>query len=145
MKKSIIMKISLAVYLILLFGFSLRHQVLYWSDLTNLEFIKHSTNLIPLKTISFYIMSLFQHSINTDIAVGNLITPIIAFIPFGILLSLLGQENIKRSLLWGLSVAFVIEISQVLLRRGSFDIDDILLYLVGALVGMVMVRLFKKV
>ena len=36
------------IYLIALVFFSLRNEVLYWSDLTPLEFIAKSTNLIRL-------------------------------------------------------------------------------------------------
>ena len=71
------------IYLIALVFFSLRNEILYWTDLTSLEFIAKSTNLIPFATVITYIQVFFTQSMNLDIAVRNLILPIVAFLPCG--------------------------------------------------------------
>lgn len=134
------------VYLIALVFFSLRNEILYWSNLSHLEFIMKSTNLIPFATIITYIQVFFTQSMNLDIALRNLILPIVAFLPCGFLVYALADT--KRKLLYTLlgsaALCFVLEVLQILLRRGSFDIDDIILSVLGAFCGVLVFRLASK-
>ena len=134
-------------YLIALAFFSLRSEVLYWSNLSFYEFIIKSTNLIPFKTISAYIQSFFTQSVNLDIALRNLILPIIAFVPFGLLGYRLtgGKGKFLQTLLGCAAFCFILEVLQPLLRRGSFDVDDIILSVIGAFCGMLVFFVASKI
>lgn len=134
-------------YLIALAFFSLRSEVLYWSNLSFYEFIIKSTNLIPFKTISAYIQSFFTQSVNLDIALRNLILPIIAFVPFGLLgYALAGaKRKLLQTLLGSAVLCFILEVLQALLRRGSFDVDDIILSVIGAFCGMLVFFVASKI
>lgn len=77
----------------------------------------------------------------------NLIN-IISFIPIGFLAGLLfKKQNVLKALLVGLSVSLVIECSQLIWNRGTFDVDDLFNNTLGAVIGggivWLMVRLVK--
>jgi glycopeptide antibiotics resistance protein len=108
-----------------------------WADLTLVEYIKSSSNFIPFKTISTYIKAFFDGSMNMDIPIKNLAGNLIMFLPMGIYLPYFIKRINKAS---GFSISmiillFVIEVTQLVLRRGSFDIDDFILNMFGALIG----------
>ena len=66
------------------------------------------------------------------------------FIPLGIFLPILFSKiiNIKRIILICLTIFFIKELLQLLLNVGMFDIDDIILNVVGALLSYI---IFKKI
>ncbi|MDQ0971459.1 glycopeptide antibiotics resistance protein [Neobacillus niacini] len=140
MKKiiKIVFSLSLVFYLfalvVLLF---LGTRGYIWADMTLIEYIKSSSNLIPFKTISTYTNAIFNGSMNMDIPIKNLAGNLIMFLPMGIYLPYFIKRLNKAS---GLSITmiillFVIEVIQLVTRRGSFDIDDFILNLLGALIG----------
>lgn len=62
---------------------------------------------------------------------------IIGFLPFGLLL-LVMHRNLRKSLpviLLGFSLSLLVESLQLVLKVGSFDVDDLLLNTVGAAAG----------
>lgn len=134
------------VYLAALVFFSLRNEVLYWINLTHMEFIIKSTNLIPFATIATYIQALFTQSMNLDIALRNLILPVIAFLPCGFLVYALadGKRKLLHTLLGSAALCLVLEALQALFRRGSFDVDDVILSVLGAFCGVLVFRLASK-
>lgn len=105
--------------------------------LTFLEYMKYSSNFVPFKTISTYINAIFSGNMNLDIPLKNLFGNLLMFLPMGIYLPYF-IKRLKR--IGSFSVTFmiillVIEITQSLSRRGSFDIDDFILNTIGALIG----------
>ena len=71
---------------------------------------------------------------------------IVLFLPLGFLLPLIWPENDRfvRVLLFGAALSLVIELSQLLNIR-STDIDDLLLNTLGALLGFLLFRLYRRV
>jgi len=109
----------------------------WMADLTFLEYIKYSSNFVPFKTISTYINAIFSGNMNLDIPLKNLFGNLLMFLPMGIYLPYF-IKRLKR--ISSFSVTFmiillVIEITQSISRRGSFDIDDFILNTIGALIG----------
>lgn len=105
--------------------------------LTFLEYMKYSSNFVPFKTISTYINAIFSGNMNLDIPLKNLFGNLLMFLPMGIYLPYF-IKRLKR--ISSFSVTFmiillVIEITQSISRRGSFDIDDFILNTIGALIG----------
>ncbi|MDY4096882.1 MAG: VanZ family protein [Lachnospiraceae bacterium] len=74
----------------------------------------------------------------------NLFGNILAFIPFGYLLPLcFGQcRSWWRVLLWSLILVLGIEFFQLFSAFGAFDVDDILLNTLGAMVGYFVYKIF---
>jgi len=108
-----------------------------WTELSLIEYIKSSSNFVPFKTISAYVKAIFYGSINMDIPIKNLAGNLFLFLPMGIFLPYLIKRSNKISVFSILMVIllFVIEVIQLVTRRGSFDIDDIILNMLGALIG----------
>ena len=135
----VVLSISFIFYLlalvVLLFLGSTRGYV--WADLTLIEYMKRSSNFVPFKTISTYIKAIFNGSMNIDIPIKNLVGNLIMFLPMGIYLPYFIKKLNKVSVF---SIAmiislFVIEVIQIVTKRGSFDIDDFILNMLGALIG----------
>ena len=108
-----------------------------WSDLSLIEYIRGSSNFVPFKTISTYILAMFDGSLNISIPIKNLFGNLIMFLPVGIYLPYYFKKikKIGRFTFSMIILLFVIEVTQLVTRRGSFDIDDFILNMVGALLG----------
>lgn len=108
-----------------------------WADLTLMEYIKRSSNFVPFKTISTYITAIFSGSMNIDIPIKNLVGNFIMFLPMGIYLPFFIRRTNKISVfsISMIILLLVIEVIQVVTKRGSFDIDDFILNMLGALIG----------
>ena len=100
-----------------------------WSK-ENLEVYLENNNLIPFKTISLYI------SRQDRVAIINLLGNLIAFAPMGIFLPLLfkKQNKLLNFILTNIAIILAIESLQFLSLSGHFDIDDLILNLLGALI-----------
>ena len=65
---------------------------------------------------------------------------IISFIPIGVLTGLIFKKNgLLKAMFIGLGVSLTIELSQLIWKRGVFDVDDLLNNTVGALIGGLLV------
>lgn len=108
-----------------------------WTDLSLIEYIKSSSNFVPFKTISSYIQSIFDGSMNISIPIKNLVGNLFMFLPMGIFLPFFIVKINKVSIftISMIILLFFIEAIQLVTRRGSFDIDDFILNTLGALIG----------
>lgn len=108
-----------------------------WTDISLIEYIRNSSNFVPFKTISTYIAAMFNGSLKTSIAIKNVFGNLIMFLPMGIYLPyyLKKIHRVGRFTVSMIILLFVIEATQLVTRKGSFDIDDFILNIVGALVG----------
>ncbi|WP_228550271.1 VanZ family protein [Salinibacillus xinjiangensis] len=127
----LILYTSLLIYW-MLFGFSR-----FPSD-------EYRYNLVPFLTIKQYVDNFDHFPFWTWLI--NIVGNIGVFIPFGILMPLAFQRLRKiASFLATFVIGIaVLETSQLLLRVGSFDVDDIILNSIGALMGYVMVWIIIK-
>lgn len=99
-------------------------------------------NLIPFRNIGVQIKHITQWW-----ALKNLLGNLLPFVPFGFLLPI-AYPRIKaffKVFLVGMSAVLFIEIFQYMTRLGSFDIDDIILNMVGVLMGYGTFLLVKHV
>lgn len=87
-------------------------------------------NLIPFSTIGYYLSG----NVSFLIAFYNLAANIGLFIPFGFALMLVRSTRFMRFIIPLLSVS-TIELLQFLTQRGSLDIDDLILNLIGVYIG----------
>ncbi len=73
----------------------------------------------------------------------NLAGNVIVFVPFGLLLPLV-QERFRSPFiltLWTIFYILLLETLQMVLRVGSFDVDDLLLNLIGVWSGLLLLRI----
>ncbi len=100
-----------------------------WSK-ENLEVYLENNNLIPFKTITLYILR------QDRVAIINLLGNLVAFAPMGLFLPLLfkKQTKLQNFILTNIAIILAIESLQFLSLSGHFDIDDLILNLLGALI-----------
>lgn len=96
--------------------------------------LERSYNIVPFRQIKEYISNL-----NTYDLYYNLLGNIILFIPLGFLIPFIFKKrnNFRDNILITLIFATSIESLQYILVRGAFDIDDIILYTIGSIIGYV--------
>lgn len=124
MKKKILLGTTVISYVIILFV---------------LVFLKDNirgVNLIPFSFIKDYVVD------KQPLGVSNIVGNILMFIPMGILLSIKEQRR-DKVLISLMGITACIEILQYVLSRGIFDIDDIILNVVGGLIGIACYKISK--
>ncbi|SFB08017.1 VanZ like family protein [Lentibacillus halodurans] len=141
MKKAIkvIFSISFILYLFVLAMLLFLNRVggTWSTDLSLLETIRLNSNFVPFKTISTYIQAIFDGSMNADIPIKNLFGNLFMFLPMGIYLPFFINKANKLRMFTVLMILVLlfIETIQLVTRKGSFDIDDFILNIIGALIG----------
>lgn len=110
----------------------------------NLEMLDRNikdANFIPFSSIRRDILTLNSYYIKV------LIYNIMAFIPMGFLLPLVSKRarNMYFTIIIAIVFSFLIEITQLITVLGTFDIDDILLNTLGALIGYVLYLAFIRI
>lgn len=105
-------------------------------------------NLEPLHTIRLFIRVLLYDpsEYNIRLAIVNLFGNIVLFIPLGYFLPRLwaGLRKWWRTWLVTLAVMTAVELTQLLTLRGSCDVDDLILNLLGAAIGYGLFRILRK-
>jgi glycopeptide antibiotics resistance protein len=120
--------------------------ILYTAALLILLFFRpneqsyNAMNLIPFSTVAFYLSG----KVNWLISFYNLAANIGLFIPYGIYLRLKSYSQLKTLLVPLLMIA-CIEILQFITHRGSLDIDDLILNLLGVYLGFILFPFVKQI
>ena len=99
-------------------------------------------NLIPLRTITYQI-----ENVDSEWAKINLLSNLFGFVPFGYLLPYIYPRFRNKVVLCSIIMllAVVFEMIQYIFMLGIFDIDDIIMYCVGAAIGYMMWQIHKLV
>lgn len=102
----------------------------------------YSYNMIPFSTI----LSYASNEMDGLVSFYNLSANVGLFIPFGLyLLSREGKEpTALTKFLHPFILISIIEISQFVLRRGSLDVDDLILNMIGVYLGYLLYPLFSR-
>lgn len=100
-------------------------------------------NLVPFETIMFYLSG----KVEPLVSVYNLAANIGLFIPYGtaLLLSVKKRPSNMMLLAVPILVISIIELTQWLTNRGSLDIDDLLLNVIGVAIGYMLTPLVQRV
>src|SRR5699024_2144454 len=100
-----------------------------------------SHNFIPFKTIFYYLFSATDMSFSVRVA--NLAGNVIGFIPFGFLVPILSKRflNLKIITLATFCLSLAFELTQLIFRFGSFDVDDLILNTLGGVLGYFVISL----
>lgn len=89
-------------------------------------------NLVPFREITQAMRSMTSHSLT------NLIGNVVIFIPFGFFIGvILHKRGISAwtILIYSLAMSLFLEGTQLILRIGQFDVDDLLLNTLGGVIG----------
>ncbi len=76
---------------------------------------------------------------------GNFIGNIILFIPVGVLFPLIVDEHrCVKTVFVALCLSITIEIAQLIAHRGYFEVDDLILNTLGAVVGYGLIKVVER-
>jgi glycopeptide antibiotics resistance protein len=93
-----------------------------------------SYNLLFFKTISNYIQNI--NHIGFDVLLFNLAGNVAAFMPLGFLLPLAFRGfNAVKTYMVAFALILCAEVLQLVSLRGVFDVDDLLLNMLGSIIG----------
>ena len=117
---------------------------IYWTKDLFRNYMQNSMNLIPFKTIIGYMR--FTNNTSIRIIITNIVGNIIACMPFAFFLPLLfkRQNNLKLFTLTMILIVLIIELLQFITLSGSFDIDDLILNVLGAII-LYMILKIKRI
>lgn len=66
----------------------------------------------------------------------NLVGNVVIFVPFGFFMSMASyRKRLLRTISYGFIMSLIVEVFQLISRVGSFDVDDIFLNTLGAILG----------
>lgn len=120
-------KLSFLIYIMCLF-YVVTFQDVSWSG----------HNFIPFKEI-------LRYDLGTNIFYKNIFGNMLLFLPYGVFIAkYVKTDKISIVLLLAFITSLSIEVIQYLIGR-VFDIDDIILNVIGCLIGYVFYRWFKKI
>lgn len=88
----------------------------------------------------------YRRILGTESVMLNLFGNVAGFIPFGIMLPFLSEKRRKFFLVTLLTFEFsmLIELTQLLTKAGSFDVDDLLLNTIGGSIGYIVFVITKN-
>ena len=147
-------KIKISLLLLLIYGLFLIKVIVFkyisnWTTFSehisqlDSQLISRSmqrANFVPLKTIIQYLMS----DLSRGIIINNLVGNLVLFIPYGMLIGILIDKFVWKAMVVGLLTSLGFELIQLTFVLGSFDIDDIILNTIGALIGISIVKYWNK-
>ena len=98
-------------------------------------------NFIPLKTITFYC-----RTSSIDITIRELLGNVIAFAPMGFLLPFLFNriKGVVKVSIISFTISLFFELIQLITNLGSFDVDDMILNTLGAIIGFMVYKAIIK-
>lgn len=101
-----------------------------------------TANFIPFKTIQMYIH--YAYKLNSF---ENLVGNVVVFLPFGYFLPYMGyrKENWFTVLCQAFFFSMAIELFQLFSAFGAFDVDDLMLNTLGAVLGYLVYAMNKKI
>lgn len=151
-KGKIITSFILLIYLLLLvrvilfkYPLTMILAILKSNEISLLKLRLANSNFVPLKTIFYYLFVNWNVAISLrSISLRNLLGNIIAFLPLGFLLPVVFYRitKIRVILLSSFALSLTFEVIQLLTGIGDFDVDDILLNMLGSICGYVLYRVF---
>lgn len=137
--KKLAMWFVFIVYLLILF------YLVFAAPEYGRQISRKSYNLVPLKTIRNYFK--YRSIVGNQVFYTNIWGNIVVFIPFGWLWSYLQEKRFLNSFLntfmIALGVTVFIELAQYAFSVGSLDVDDILLNVLGALLGWCLYWIYR--
>lgn len=109
--------------------------------------IINGVNFIPFKMISDYLIAYENGNIYLVNVLLNIIGNIAIFIPIGLLLPIV-FDKLKKPIIFIIIISIMIitiEVSQLVLGVGVFDVDDFILNFIGAFCAYIFYQLFMSI
>ncbi len=125
-----LLTLSFIIYILCLFQIVTFQDTVSWS----------SNNFIPFREI-------FRYHIGSRLFLKNVLGNVLLFMPFGFFMPILRLRLRKWYCMLGMTflLSLMIEITQLLTRVGSFDVDDLILNTSGGILGYLLFYIINKV
>lgn len=120
-------------------------ETLSYFDYSDITF--SNSNFIPLDTIIFFYRAYLYSTINTQVIFDNIFWNIIIFIPFWFLFAIISKKywNLFFTILITFIFVFIIESIQLITDIWYFDVDDIILNVLWAILWYVLYSILKRI
>lgn len=135
-KRYVVSGLSVAYVLFLVYLFLVWGRGPIFQELPISEYAKTYVNVIPFKTTVEQLRNLSTGLVNTEIVLANTLGHILAFFPMGALLALAYERTRQKHLLLVSFFSLLLELIQLVLHIGSFDVDAIIFNVLGYFVGL---------
>ncbi len=115
------------------------------------DVLANRISLVPFRTISVYLENMSWSNIFYISSAGNplvnVLGNIIMFVPMGFFMCCLWKKlrNLLLHFLWTVAVILIIEFIQLFTLLGSFDVDDIILNVIGSAIGFLIFIPLSKI
>ncbi len=142
--KRICLWISFIAYILLMLWLLFGQRIDGWRSEYSVESLMARINIIPFRTLTQQLMRLSSSA--KVHAFINLFGNIIMFVPLGFFIpTLFSKTNtLCRTVLWSLVTVIGIELIQLFTLLGSLDVDDVILNLLGVVIGFGVYREFRQ-
>lgn len=100
------------------------------------EMQNYRYNLVLFKEIKRFWN--YREQLGMFATVTNLVGNILIFLPFGFFMPMASRRrNFMVTSVYSLALSLVVEVSQLFLKVGSFDVDDLFLNTIGGMLGYI--------
>jgi len=125
-------KILFVLYIIFVFYFLLISEIYGRTG----EMENYHYNLVLFKEIKRFWN--YRKQLGMFATAANLFGNILIFLPFGFFMPMASEyRNFLGTTVYSLSLSLVIELTQLFMKVGSFDVDDLLLNTIGGMLGYI--------
>ncbi|MDO5418127.1 MAG: VanZ family protein [Lachnospiraceae bacterium] len=106
--------------------------------------VDYAYNLTPLKEIQRFWT--YREKLGIQAFLLNIVGNVAAFVPCGFFLPIVSRRSKKwyNTFLISFSFSLCVELTQLVSRVGSFDVDDLLLNTIGAVLGYLLYRMVQR-
>ena len=125
-------KILFVIYIIFVFYFLLISEVYGRSS----EMQEYHYNLVLFKEIKRFWN--YREQLGAFATVTNLFGNVLIFLPFGFFMPMASKyRSFLSTSFYSLALSLIVEISQLFMKVGCFDVDDLLLNTIGGMLGYI--------
>lgn len=106
---------------------------------------EYAYNLIPFKEIRRFFV--YRHKLGMEAFLLNTVGNVICFMPFGFFLPIVSRRSRRwyNTILLSFTFSLCIEITQLVFKVGSFDVDDMILNTLGGISGYILYKLIQNI
>ena len=104
----------------------------------------YAYNLVPFKEILRNFR--YYHILGFGFFMINVVGNVAAFAPFGFILPIISRRSRKwyNTVSFGFIFSLMLETLQLVMRVGSFDVDDMILNTLGVALGFILYRIVQR-
>lgn len=105
----------------------------------------YAYNLVLFKEIRRFII--YRKKLGMEAFLLNIVGNVVGFMPFGFFLPVISRRSRHwyNTLLLSFSFSLCIEVTQLVFKVGSFDVDDMVLNTLGGLLGFILYKIVQKI